>query len=450
MVTTRELQEQDDLLLNATVKLIKRRATRNLRNLFQKTHAADIAQIIQGLRPEERPLVYEQIPDNEKVADVLAELPTEDQVQLIESIEETRLAQIVQAMEPDDFNALIADFSEEKGEYLLQFVKGAPTEELLQYEEKTAGHIMTPNFFVLSGDITAEAATHKIRELIDVEMVFYVYVADDLGKLRGVVSLRQLVATRPETPLRELMASKVYSVHTFTSQEEVARIVTRYNLLAVPVQDEDGVLVGIVTVDDVIDVIREENTEDMLKLSGTGEVALESNSVWRNLKSRAPWLSVSWIGGLVAVVLLYYLSSGLAQALLLAVFVPIIMGIGGNVATQAATITVRGLATGDIQLRASWRLLLRELGVSALLGLVFGVLLAAFAWFVFSPSPLLPVVVGSAILLNMLCAAALGTLVPMLFQRLDLDPAIVTGPLLTALVDIISVVSYLLLARGLL
>ncbi len=450
MVTTRELHELDNILLNTTIKLIKRRATHNLQNLLNKTHVADIARIIHGLRPEERPAVYELLADADKAAGVLKELSAEDRLGFIDSMKEERLAKVLQVMAPDDFNDLLVDFPDEKAEYLLQFVKGAPSEDLLQYEEKTAGYIMTPHFFALPEDTTAEYATQKIRELIDVEMVFYVYVVDDLGKLKGVVSLRQLVATRPQTPLRDLMTTKIYSVNTFTEQEEVARMVTRYNLLAVPVLDEDGILVGIVTVDDVIDVIREENTEDMLKLSGTGEVALESKSVWKNLRARAPWLSVSWIGGLIAVLILYYLSADLTQWILLAAFLPIIMGMAGNVGTQSATITVRGLATGEIQLKEIWRLLLRELGVGAFLGIFSGLLLAGFTWLFFPGVTLLPIVVAFAICANIICAAAVGTLVPMLFQRLRWDPAIATGPFLTTVIDIIGVLDYLLIARILL
>ena len=163
---------------------------------------------------------------------------------------------------------------------------------------------MTPNFFALPEETTAAEATERIREMADVEMVFYVYVIDEEYRLKGVISLRQLVTTRPDTPLKDLMTTRVYTVHASTLQEEVARVVSRYNLLAVPVIDDIDHLVGIVTIDDVIDVIREENTEDMLKMAGTGDVDIASKSIFKNTRARLPWLLASFVGGLIAIFLI--------------------------------------------------------------------------------------------------------------------------------------------------
>ena len=160
---------------------------------------------------------------------------------------------------------------------------------------------MTPNFFSAPEETTAAAAVERIREMVDVEMVFYVYVVDEENRLKGVISLRQLVATRSDTPLKDLMTTRVYTVYTHTPQEEVAQVVARYNLLAVPVLDDTAGLVGIVTIDDVVDVIREENTEDVLKMAGTGDVDIASKSVFRNTRARLPWLLASFVGGLIAV-----------------------------------------------------------------------------------------------------------------------------------------------------
>lgn len=220
------------------------------------------------------------------------------------------MADIFHAMPADDLGDILADLPEEKVQQLLKLIKGKTSEhveQLLQFEEKTAGYIMTPNFLALTEETTAATATDRIRELADIEMVFYVYVVADENQLTGVISLRQLVTTKPNTPLRDLMTTRVFSVHPNTPQEEVAHVVARYNLLAVPVIDDSVRLIGIVTIDDVIDVIREENTEDMLKMACTGDVNIASRSIFKNTRARLPWLLASFAGGLVAVYVIGFL-----------------------------------------------------------------------------------------------------------------------------------------------
>ena len=215
---------------------------------------------------------------------------------------------------------------------LIQDVDGA--EHVMQYQEKTAGHIMTTHFFALPENTTAADATAEIRQLADVEMVFYVYVIDEQNGLKGVISLRQLVTTAPTTPLRELISAQTYTVHINTPQEEVAQVVSRYNIMAVPVVDQLRRLIGIVTVDDVIDVIdviREENTEDMLKMSGAGEIDLASRSILKNTRARLPWLFASFIGGILAAYIIGNFETQLKRVAALAAFIPMITG-GGNVA----------------------------------------------------------------------------------------------------------------------
>ena len=237
---------------------------------------------------------------------------------------------------------------------------------------------MTPNFFAAPEETTAAAAVEPIREMVDVEMVFYVYVVDEENRLKGVISLRQLVATKSDTPLKDLMTSRVYTVYTHTPQEEVAQVVARYNLLAVPVLDDTDGLVGIVTIDDVVDVIREENTEDVLKMAGTGDVDIASKSVFRNTHARLPWLLASFAGGLIAVYMIRQFQEPLEKITALAFFIPIIMGMGGNIGTQSSTIIVRGLATGEVDLKEAWKVLWREFATGTTLGAAYGVLIGVF------------------------------------------------------------------------
>ena len=288
MMNTRD---RDEIFISTVIKLIKRKAIPNLKNVIAKTHSADIAPWFPRLRPGEQITLFDLLIQEERMGEVLNELNSEERDFFIEATAAPVLVDILHTMPADDVSAILASLSEAQQEELLKLIKGKASEnleQLLQYKEKTAGYIMTPNFFAAPEETTAAAAVERIREMVDVEMVFYVYVVDEENRLKGVISLRQLVATKSDTPLKDLMTTRVYTVYTHTPQEEVAQVVARYNLLAVPVLDDTDGLVGIVTIDDVVDVIREENTEDVLKMAGTGDVDIASKSVLRNTRARLP------------------------------------------------------------------------------------------------------------------------------------------------------------------
>ena len=390
------------------------------------------------------------------MGEVLRDLNSADISEFVEETDPPVVASILHTVPADDVTRILSDLPAEKKGELLNLIEGATSEDverLLEYEEKTAGAIMTPNFFALSEETTAAEATERIRELADIEMVFYVYVVDEENKLKGVLSLRQLVATKPDTPLKDLMTSHLYSVHTDMLQEEVARAVARYNLLAIPVVNSIGQLVGIVTIDDVVDVIREENTEDMLKMAGTGTLDITSRSIFRNTRARLPWLLASFVGGLLALYVIDIFEAQLKEIAALAAFIPIVMGMGGNIGTQSSTIIVRSIAIGEVDVKDTWKVLWREFSTGALLGTTYGVLLGgfaslfphfrAYAW-------KLPLVVALAIFVNMIIAATVGTLIPMFFRRVRIDPAVATGPFVTTAIDVVGIFAYFLLAKALL
>ena len=453
IITTHDV---DELFISTVVRLIQRRAFPNLRNIIAKTHSADIARWFPHLRAEAKSTLFKVLIEEKRMGEVLRDLNSADIGEFVEETEPSVVASILHTVPADDVTRMLSDLPAEKKEELLNLIEGATSadvERLLEYEEKTAGSIMTPNFFALSEETTAAEATERIRELADIEMVFYVYVVDEENKLKGVLSLRQLVTTKPDTPLKDLMTSHLYSVHTDMSQEEVARAVARYNLLAIPVVNSIGQLVGIVTIDDVVDVIREENTEDMLKMAGTGAVDITSRSIFRNTRARLPWLLASFVGGLLAVYVIEIFESQLKAIAALAAFIPIVMGMGGNIGTQSSTIIVRSIAIGEVDVKDTWKVLWREFSTGALLGTAYGVLLGgfaslfphfrAYAW-------RLPLVVALAIFLNMIIAATVGTLIPMFFKRIRIDPAIATGPFVTTAIDVVGIFAYFFLAKILL
>lgn len=449
-------QDVDELFISTVVRLIQRKAFPNLRNIIAKTHSADIARWFPRLRPEAKSSLYTLLIEESRMGEVLCDLNTAEISEFVEETESAVVANILHTMPADDVTRILSELPDEKKTELLNLIEGENSEhieQLLEYEEKTAGAIMSPNYFALFQDTTATEATEKIRELSDVDIppiTFYVYVVDEDNKLKGVLSLRQLVATRPDTPLKNLMTTHLYTAHTDMPQEAVAKAVARYNLLAIPVINSIGELVGVVTIDDVVDVIREENTEDMLKMAGTGDLDITSRSIFRNTRARLPWLLASFAGGLLAVYVIGIFETQLQEIAALAAFIPIIMGMGGNIGTQSSTIIVRGIAIGEVGIKDTWRVLWREFSTGALLGIAYGILLGGFA----SLFPhfreyawKLPIVVALAILVNMMIAATVGTIIPMFFKRVRIDPAVATGPFVTTAIDVIGIFTYFLLAK---
>lgn len=273
------------------------------------------------------------------------------------------------------------------------------------------------------------------------------YALDKDRRLTGVISLRQLLLSEPAKRLSEVMTSSVWSVNVHADQEDVARQVSRYNILAIPVVDDSGAMVGVVTVDDVIDVLREEATEDILKMAGTNAEEVTGLSVGRMAWIRFPWLFVSWVGGVAAAWLIGEFERELSQVIALAAFMPVIIGMAGNVGTQSSTIIVRGLATGSVSPNAWFRVVSKQLAAGVILGGGYGTLLGAMALFQFSSFATLGLVVGLSIALTMTLAALMSSILPLLLHRLRFDPAISTGPLVTTGVDIIGILIYFSIAR---
>nr|MDA3786162.1 magnesium transporter [Deltaproteobacteria bacterium] len=362
-------------------------------------------------------------------------------------------AVVVEDMSPDD----AADFLEHLPDDFATQIRNLmgrkdreEVEDLLQYDSDTAGGRMSPDFLALDEELSVEEAIKWVQENSEeLEMAFYLYITHgDEGQLAGVRSLRELLTHKPYRQLKNIMNTNVISVTTDTDQEEVAHIVSRYNILAVPVVDSAYKMMGIITVDDIIDVIREEATEDFLQLAGAGkdrEILLKSTL--DNAVTRAPWLFASWIGGLLAVFLINFFQDELQQVLALAGFIPIIVGMGGNIGTQSSTIVVRGLATGRINLNELSKVVFKEVRVGVLLGTLYGIMLGGVAFFSFADSGKLGLVVGLSVVFAMTLAATVGAFVPLVLKRLDIDAAIATGPFVATSIDILGVSAYFLIAK---
>lgn len=445
--------DRTKILVESIKRLLRRGATTHLSNIVNKTHAADLSAVFRSLSLSQQRKLFTMITDIEQKGILFSELDEDTFLDLTEGIQLEDIVEVFEQMPNDDVADLLGRLPEEKADAILEKMKKTESQEvedLLRYEDDTAGGIMVPDFIALTEDTTARQAIESLqKEHSDVEMPFYLYVVDDYGKLVGVSSLRQLVVVPPETPLKTFMATDVFSVQTDMDQEEVAKIVARYDILAVPVVDNTNRLVGIVTVDDVIDIFRREATEDILKMAGAGEEFVETKSVLKSTRIRLPWLFASCIGGIIAFFIIGKYEGSLNKIAALAAFIPVIMGMGGNIGTQSSTIVVRGLATGRIVIRDLWPVVFKELSIGVILGTVYGLLIGSVAQVRYSMEAL-ALAVCLAVISSMSIAALVGSLVPMGFARINIDPAVATGPFVTTAIDIISVTFYFTIATTLL
>ena len=442
--------ERTTILTETVKRLIRRDAKTHLSKIVNKTHAADLSLILQALPKDQQFILFELVDELEKKGVLLSELDQDTFTGLVENLDADQLAAIFNEIPNDDVADLLARLPEELSQTILSKMHkddSKEVEDLMQYDDDTAGGIMVPEFLALNGNMTAREAIATIQkeENLEIEMPFYVYVVDDEGRLTGVVSLRQLVVTSPEKALKNFMYKPVYSVTPDTDQEEVAKLVARYDILAVPVVDEENKIIGVVTVDDVLDVLREEATADMLKMAGVGEEYADSKSVWKGFKIRTPWLVASCIGGIIAASIIVLFGGTLALFPFLAAFQPVISGMGGNVGSQSATIVVRGIATGRIEVGSMAKIIGKELAIGFAMGVMYGIVVGIIAQFKINVG-MVGLVVGAALMFSMTIAALMGSALPILFSRMKIDPAVATGPFVTTFVDIVSITLYYLIA----
>lgn len=449
----RELVGNEGMVILDMVRRLNRRGAQdNLMKLIGKTHSADMAWVYRHLTDEERAAVFDLIVKNHSVGPFLSELDTLLVTDLVVGLTPQYMADIIAEMPSDDAVDLLEILPDEVADSIREHMEKKDreeVEELLQYDPETAGGLMSPDFMCLDEDLTAGEAIKSIQKRSEEkEMVFYLYLTHGESRLSGVISLRELLMHPAETTLKEIMNQNVISVTTDTDQGEVAHVVSKYNFLAVPVVDSNYCLVGIVTVDDIIDVIREEASEEFLQMAGAGkdrEILLKSTR--ENAFIRAPWLFASWIGGVMAMFIIGTFEEELTKVIALASFIPVVIGMGGNIATQSSTIIVRGIATGRVNLNESYRVVFKEMRVGLILGLIYGLFLGVVAYLGFREPALLGVVVGISIFFCMAMSASLGTIIPLILKRFDVDAAVATGPFVTTSIDILGVLMYFWVAK---
>ena len=414
--------------------------------LQEGVHPGDLLELLHRLSDEENIKVLDSL-SIEEITALIQEMERFEQVSFFRLLDHDRAPAVLKAMAPDDAVDLLGELSPEEIRALLPLVdeESARFSGLLEYSGESAGGIMTTEYISLPAELPVEEAIARLREIApQAETIYYVFVVDPENRLTGVLSLRDLIAAPDGTPLKEIMRHNVISVNAALDQEEVARVVTKYDLLALPVVDDSNRLLGIITFDDIMDVLEQEATEDIYRLAGAGEVSgveLMEASAYQVAWHRTPWLLLSMLGGIAAGYIMSTFESTLEAILVLAFFIPVIMDMGGNVSTQSSTIFVRGIATGEIAGTDIWRYLFREVRVGLFMGVLFG-LLVAVAALLWRGNPALGLVVGISMVATISLATIIGTLVPLFFHKINIDPAITSGPLVTTIKDITGLLIY--------
>lgn len=431
-------------ILDQTIVLLEQRREDELKEFLATLHPADLAELLEELEPAERAAVVHLLSD-ETAAETISELEVEDQAEILESLGSERAGDILDEMSADDVADLVGELSQSRADELLDLMEpedATEVRELLEYGEDTAGGIMTTEYVALPGSLTAQQSIDELRRLApDAESAYYVYVVNEKEQLLGVLSLRELIVSAPDRPIQEIMRKSIVSVHVNDDQEEVARVVRKYNLMAVPVVDREEVLCGIITVDDVLDVIEEEATEDAYRAAGVGAHDEDDAGIWPIIRARLPWLVGLLFLSMLSATVVQSFEGVITSVAVLSVFMTTMAGESGNAATQALAVVVRGLATGDVERDQIWAVVWRELRVGLVVGGVCGVVLAVIAT-IWQGHPWLGLIVGPAMFLNLTLAKATGAFVPFIIERFGFDPAVASGPFIATVTDSTSMLIY--------
>ena len=442
------MEEKMKELSEKIIMSLEEKKVQELEEIIFDLYPTEFAELTDYLPLEHTIEIFKLIKDDEKIAELLSELNSELQANIMDALGKEKASDILEEMDTDEAVDFLGEITPQESRELLDLMpkeEAEEIEELLKYEENTAGSIMNNEFVALPEDLTAEEAINKIRELNpEAEMIYYVYIVDKREKLIGVISLRDLIMANPKAKISEIMEEDVVNVLDTEDQETAARIIADYDFLAIPVIDRKGILLGIITVDDIIDVLQEEVTEDIYKMVGSSEAyedKLIKASPLTRAKARLPWLFVCMVGGILSGSVIRLHSDTLQVVMAMAFFIPIIMAMGGNVGAQSSTIAVRGLATGQLRIDELGYNIWTETKVGSLIGIIVGVIIALLA-LIWLDNYVLGLVIGMSLCLTIIAAATIGTLLPLIFTKIEIDPAIAAGPFITTIVDVGSLLIY--------
>jgi magnesium transporter len=453
------MEEQQIQLPQAELisNLVEEHAWDDIRSLLADVHPADIASLLDQLEPEGAVIVFRLLP-LETASEVLDETGSRVRQELVEKVDEERLADLLDELPMDDAAEFLEDLDDLKAARLLDLMEPEEAEdvrELLRYEEETAGRLMTRDVVALRRNWTIAQTLDFLRNLDDTESLHYLYVIDRHDHLLGVVPLRELIKAKPDQTVESIMRGDVAAVSVHADQEALAEMVARYDYYAMPVVDDDNHLVGVVTVDDVLDILAEEATEDIQRLGGSEPLDQPyfAVSVFHVVRKRIVWLLLLFVAATLTGTVIREFETELETVIALGIFIPLITGTGGNAGSQTVTTVIRALALGEVQLRDLFRVLRREITVALLLGSLLGIVgfVRAITWdtgyrTVYDVS----IVVMLTLPLVVIWANTVATVVPIVAEKLNIDPTVVSAPMITTMVDATGLAIYFLLAKWML
>ncbi len=417
--------------------------------VVSELHPADIAEIISRVSKDEGTHLLKDL-DIETAAEALSELEPEKQAEIISSIDTAKAADLLEEMPPDDAADVLADLPAEKAKEILEHIEKEEAEdiqELLIHKEDTAGGVMTNEFISYQPEIIVKDAIERFKkDAEEIETVYYIYIVDEHERLLGVTSLRELLLADPAVPLSDIMETKMITAAPEVDVKVVSEMLSKYNLVALPIVDKEGNLLGIVTVDDVLDIVEEEATEDIYRLAGTSEIKygkIEDASPIDVVKSRIPWLMLCLLGGLISSLVIGKFEATLTSVVIIAAFIPVIMGMAGNAGLQVSTTMVRNIALNSIH--NFWRYAAKELLSGLIIALTTGVIIAVAA-FLLEGMPMLGLVVGLSMFLAITTSTFLAIFTPVIAHKIGIDPAVTAGPFVTVFNDILGLTIYFTVA----
>lgn len=435
----------DGELIRDLSELLNARAFASVKNIFEDLHPADIAEILSHLDTEERQYAFTLL-HTEVASEVILELDDEDREEIIETLEPRQIGDIVDEMESDDAADLVGELDEAVARDVLKVLDEEDkleVQELLRYDEESAGGIMGLEYTAVHEQDTVQNAIEEIRKKsTEVESIFYVFVTSDGGVLTGVVSVDRLILAGPQTLISQIMDRNVVYAETDEDQEQVAMKFKKYDLVAMPVVTPAKKLVGRITIDDIVDIIEEEATEDASLIAGSIDEDVTETSVFKVVRARVPWLLTGLAGEILVALTLSQFERSITEILALTFFIPIMTAMGGNAAIQSSSIVIRGLATGDINLLDMTEQLMKELKVAFINGFLLSLVLfgSTYLWI---DDLKICTVIGASLFFVIFLATFNGALFPLLLKRLNFDPALSTGPFVTTTNDALGIIVYL-------
>ncbi|MFP4266620.1 MAG: magnesium transporter [Spirochaetaceae bacterium] len=425
----------------------------DIHSLFSDLPTGELANNWRELSEEESGEIFLHL-DNEKKMDLITELPNSEQEKIITSLSAQGKRALFKAMEPDDLVDLVQSISHEVRRSVWENLSDESKREmlfLLRFDEDDAAGMMTPRYLAVRSNVTVAQALKFIRSKVgDVEFMYYIYVLDDLQRLIGAISIKDILMGEDDARVSDIMETRVISVFDETDREEVAKTLEEYDLVSLPVTDSNNILLGVVTFDDVIDVIREEHTEDVYKMGAmSGEVdSYMDTSIWGLVKKRVPWLVILLLVGTITTNVVYHYEGLVVGAAFLFVFMPVITQTGGNSGSQSSTLMIRGLATGEINFKQIWFIIGRELLVGMLMGIITGIVITGRSTFL---PPGVGITEGFAIGVSLafvvLVSNIIGTIAPLIIHRLGFDPTVMSAPLMATVIDVCGLSIYFETAR---